>query len=81
VFACCVGRHQRRPPVPARIAHAAHNTWATARAEKVFPSDEKHRSGNEAARIAGHSFSGRRQATLQQMVMFYRTNPQRTSFE
>jgi hypothetical protein len=36
-----VGRHWRRPPVPARIAHAANNTRATARAKGVFPSDEK----------------------------------------
>jgi len=32
VFRFAVGRHRRRPPVPACNALAAHNTWATARA-------------------------------------------------
>jgi len=53
---------------PLAIAQAAHNTWATARASIVFPSDEKHRAAMVLQR-SGPAVFGRRRATFQQMVM------------
>jgi hypothetical protein len=64
-----VGRHRRLPPVPARkLAQAAHNTWATARASIVFPSDEKRPRGNGAAEKRAKSLRPASE-TFQQMVM------------
>jgi hypothetical protein len=65
-----VGRHWRRPPVPARIAHAAQHTRATARAKNVFPSDESNRAQQWCCKECGPIYLGRRQATFQRMVMF-----------
>jgi hypothetical protein len=63
---------------PLALAQAAHNTWATARASIVFPSDEK-TAQQWCCREAGQSYSGRRQVALQQMVMCERTNRQRNA--
>ena len=71
-----VGRHRRRPPVPASIADAADTTWATARVETVFPSDEKHRAQQWCCKGSGPLILGRRQATFQRMVMYHRTKRQ-----
>jgi hypothetical protein len=48
-----VGRLRRRPPVPARIARAADNTWATARTELSSRQMKNTARSNGAAREAG----------------------------
>jgi hypothetical protein len=61
---------------PLAIAQAAHNTWATARASIVFPSDEKDRAAMVLQR-SGPIVFGPASETFQQMVMCERTKRQR----
>jgi hypothetical protein len=62
---------------PLAIAQAANNTWATARASIVFPSDEKDRAAMVLQR-SGPSCLRPTSATIQRLVMYGRTNRQQS---